>query len=112
MFLKFKTYNEGQYGLKPWMANLLMGIFEIILVIAWFICSFLVLFSSVLSLDIELVENADAGVGFALAAIYLLWNILVWCIKPLRTKFNCIGSLWNLLFIVWLIFDSFRILCA
>ena len=32
----FKTYNEGQYGLKPWAANLIMGILEFIFVFGWF----------------------------------------------------------------------------
>lgn len=110
MFLKFKTYNEGQYGLKPWMANVIMGIVELILVLLWLFGSVITGLGAILSFDIDIVEGWDAGTGFVLAALYLIWNILVWSIKPLRTHFNHRESLWNLLFIAWLIFDGCRLL--
>ena len=104
--------NEGQYGFKPWMANLIMGILELGLVIVWFLGSLLTGMSAMLSLDIEIFEEWDAATSIVLAAAYLVWNLLVWIIKPLRTRFNYSESMWNLLFSAWLIFDAIRTLVA
>ena len=100
--------NEGQYGFKPWMANLIMGILELALVIVWLCGSVLTVISAMLSLDIEIFEEWDATTSIVLAAAYLVWNLLVWIIKPLRTRFNYSESIWNLFFIAWLIYDSIR----
>lgn len=99
--------NEGQYGFKPWMANVIMGIIEFILLIGWFIGGFITGFDSMMSLDIQLVEDWDSGITIALIVIYLIWNILVWLINPLRTRFNYKTTFWNILFIVWLIITTF-----
>lgn len=98
--------NEGQYGFKPWMANVIMGILELILVIGWFIGGLVVGVGSIMSLDTQLIENWDMGITIALIVIYLIWNLLVWLIKPLRTRFNYRTTFWNIIFIVWLIFTT------
>ena len=100
-------FNEGQYGFKPWMANLTMGILEIAMVIVWFLGSLLTGFSAALSLDIEVMEDWDATTTIVLCAAFLVWNLLVWCIKPLRTKFNYSETKWNVVFIIWLIVSTF-----
>ena len=99
-------FNEGQYGLKPWLANLIMGLLEFILVLIWFLGSLLVGFGAIFSFDIELFEAWDATTSITLAAIFLVWNLLVWLIKPLRTKFNYRETWWNLIFIIWLVVDA------
>jgi len=104
--------NEGQYAFKPWMANLIMGILELVLVIVWFLGSLLTGMSAMLSLDIEIFEDWDATTSIVLASAYLVWNLLVWIIKPLRTRFNYSESMWNLFFIAWLIFDAICTLVA
>ena len=102
--------NEGQYGFKPWMANLIMGIFELAMVIVWFIGSLWGGISAIFSLDIEIMEEWDATTSLILAAAYLVWNLLVWIVKPLRTRFNYTETWWNLLFIAWLVYDAIRIM--
>ena len=100
-------FNEGQYGFKPWMANLTMGILEIVMVLVWFLGSLLTGISAALSLDIEVMEDWDVATTIALCAAFLVWNLLVWFIKPLRTKFNNSEAKWNLVFIAWLIISTF-----
>lgn len=110
----FKTYNEGQYGLKPWAADLIMGIIELIFVFCWLFGSFFAMIQQILNFDAfeDIVDflNFEAGIGFVLAGLFLVWNLLVWFIKPLRTKFNFKESLWNIVFIVWTIVDSIRLM--
>ena len=102
----FKTYNEGQYGLKPWAANLIMGILEFILVMGWFFGTLWVYMNAIFELDfIEAFEFLEES-GYIIAALMLLWNLLVWFIKPLRTKLNYSESLWNVVFIVLTIVES------
>ena len=103
-------FNEGQYGLKPWMANLLMGLLEIILVIVWIFGSMLAGLSAIFSLDIEVMSSWDVTTTFVLAGIFLFWNLLVWFVGPLRTKFNYRETWWNLAFIAWLIIDAFIVM--
>jgi hypothetical protein len=95
--------NEGQYNLKPWLANLIMGVLEIVLVIGWLIGGVLSGMSLIMDLDFDLIDDWDEGTSFVLAGIYLVWNLLVWLIKPLRTRFNYKCSIWNVVFIIWLI---------
>ena len=105
----FKTYNEGQYPLKPWAANVIMGILEVLLVSGWLIFSFYVVFSKIFSFRWwDAVEYAGPTSSFLLAALFVVWNVLVWFIKPLRTNFNYKESLWNVIFIVWLIVDAIQ----
>lgn len=99
-------FNEGQYGLKPWAANLIMGILEFVMLVVWLLGSFVAIIGSVLSFDLDIIE-LDATITLALCGAFLFWNILVWCIKPLRTRFNYKETWWNLVFIGWLIVDTF-----
>lgn len=95
--------NEGQYKFKPWLANVIMGVLEIVLVIGWVIGGVLSGMSLIMDLDFGLIDDWDVGTSFVLAVIYLVWNLLVWLVKPLRTRFNYKCSLWNVVFIIWLI---------
>ena len=95
--------NEGQCTLKPWLANVIMGLLEVVLVIGWLIGGVLSGMSLIMDLDFDLIDDWDVGTSFVLAGIYLIWNLLVWLIKPLRTRFNYNLSIWNVVFIVWLI---------
>lgn len=104
------TYNEGQYGLKPGMANFIMGFLEFIFLMGWFLGSFAAILGSVFSLDFEGFIDLTSGLGFVLAGLFILWNCLVWFVKPLRTKFNYRESLWNIVFIVWTIVDTVRMM--
>ena len=99
--------NTGQYGFKPWMANLIMGILEFVFFMGWFIFGFLALFASFFSFDLDIVEATDAAVTFVLIGLYLIWNLMVWFIQPLRTRLNYCETFWNLLFIAWLIYTLF-----
>ena len=100
-------FNVGQYGFKPWMANLVMGLLEFVLIIVWFLGSLLTGLSSMLSLDIKVMEAWDVTTSLILAGALLAWNLLVWCIKPLRTKWNNIEAKYNIAFIAWLIISLF-----
>ncbi len=105
----FKTYNEGQYKLKPWAANLIMGILELVFVLGWFYGCIFIAFQQIL--NFEIVEAFDfVGItsGLVLAGLFIGWNLLVWLVKPLRTKFNYKESLWNVIFIIWTIVDIIR----
>lgn len=95
--------NEGQYKFKPWMANVIMFILEFILVMGWLFGGILSAFSIAGNLDLGLIEEWDMATSFILAGLYLVWNMLVWFIKPLRTRFNYKCTFWNLIFIAWLI---------
>lgn len=101
------TYNEGQYGLKPWMANVIMSLLEVGAVVAWFFLSFMALLDSFLSFSADKVESTDVGITLALCAIYLVWNLLVWFVGPLRTKFNMSLTKYNVGFIVLTIVEMF-----
>lgn len=104
----FKTYNEGQYALKPWAANLIMGVLEFILIMGWFFGTLWGYMNAIFGLDfIEVFEFLEDA-GFILAGLMLVWNLLVWCIKPLRTKFNYSESLWNIVFIVLTVIESLK----
>lgn len=91
-----------------------MGIIEIIFVMGWLFGSFFAMMQEILSFDAleDIVDffNFKAGLGFIFAGLFLIWNLLVWFIKPLRTKFNFKESLWNIVFIVWTIVDSIRLM--
>lgn len=100
-------FNVGQYGFKPWMANLVMGLLEFVLVIVWLLGSFLTGISSVLSLDLKVMEAWDVTTTLTLAGALLVWNLLVWFIKPLRTKWNNSEAKYNIAFIAWLIISLF-----
>lgn len=100
-------FNEGQYGLKPWMANVIMGLLEFAMIIVWLLGSVLTGFTAALSLDIEVMESWDVTTTIILCAAFLVWNCLVWFIKPLRTKFNWSETKWNVVFIIWLIVSTF-----
>ena len=100
-------FNVGQYGFKPWMANLLMGLIELVMVIFWFIGSFLAGIQAIFTFNLSEVEKWDKEVTFLLIGGYLVWNLLVWVIKPLRTKFNNSAAWANLAFIAWLLYDCF-----
>lgn len=100
-------FNEGQYAFKPWMANVTMALLEIVMVIVWFLGSLLSGLSAIFSFDIEVFESWDAASTLALCGGFLVWNLLVWFIKPLRTKFNNSEARWNLVFIAWLIVSTF-----
>ena len=102
--------NEGQYALKPWLANLIMGILELVLVVGWLFGGLLIGFKISFSLRFDLFVQWAALTSLILAGLYLVWNLLVWCIKPLRTRFNYNCSFWNLLFIIWLIVDACRMI--
>lgn len=102
----FKTYNEGQYGLKPWAANLIMGILEFFLLVGWFFGTLWGYMNAIFGLDFIEAFGFLENSGFVLAGLMLVWNFLVWIIKPLRTKFNYKESLWNVVFIILTIIDS------
>lgn len=100
-------FNEGQYGLKPWLANVIMGLLEIVMVIVWFLGSFIAGIGAAFSFDIAVFEEWDIASTLALCGGFLVWNLLVWLIKPLRTKFNYKEAWYNLGFIAWLLIDTF-----
>ena len=100
-------FNEGQYGFKPWMANLSMGLLEVVMVIFWLLGSFLGGISAVMSLDIAVVDSWDVVSSLALCGGFLTWNLLVWFIKPLRTKFNWTEAKYNVAFIAWILISTF-----
>lgn len=100
-------FNEGQYCLKPWLANLIMGLLELVMLVAWVLGSFLVGLQHILNFDLVSFDEWDTTTSIILIALFLFWNILVWAIKPLRTKFNYSETWWNLLFIAWLVVDMF-----
>ena len=100
-------FNEGQYGFKPWMANLTMGLLEFVMIVVWLLGSFLTGIGAVLSFDIAVFESWDIASTLALCGGFLVWNLLVWFIKPLRTKFNQKETWYNLAFIAWLIISTF-----
>ena len=66
--------------------------------------------------EVDLLDNrignalqyAGPTSSLLLAALFVVWNVLVWFIKPLRTIFNYKESLWNVIFIVWLIVDAIQ----
>lgn len=100
-------FNEGQYGFKPWMANLTMGLLEFIMIVVWLLGSFLTGIGAAFSFDIAVFESWDIASTLALCGGFLVWNLLVWFIKPLRTKFNQKETWYNLAFIAWLIISTF-----
>jgi hypothetical protein len=100
-------FNEGQYGLKPWLANVIMGLLELIMVIVWVLGSLLTGFTAALSLNIKVMESWDQGATLALCGGFLVWNLLVWLIKPLRTKFNYKETWYNFGFIAISLFETF-----
>ena len=102
-----EKFNVGQYGFKPWMANLTMGLLEAALLIVWFLGSMLIALKAWFSLDIDAMINLDGTASLLLIAGLLLWNLLVWLIKPLRTKFNYKETWYNLGFIAWTIYTTF-----
>lgn len=114
----FKTYNEGQYKLKPWLANLIMGVLDFIFVVGWFILSMYIIFSQMMDTTIgsvfedmvDMLEFAGGYSGLLIAGLFLIWNLLVWFIGPLRTKMNCKESLWNVILIIWSVVDSISFL--
>lgn len=100
-------FNEGQYSFKPWMANLTMGLLEVAMVIVWFLGSFLAGIGAFLSFDIDVIDSWDTVTTLALCGGFLVWNLLVWFVQPLRTKFNDTEAKWNLVFIAWLLISTF-----
>lgn len=100
-------FNEGQYGLKPWIANVIMGVLEFIMILVWFIGSFLTGISAAFSLNVKVFDDWNTGATLAICGAFLVWNILVWLIKPLRTKFNYSETWYNLAFIAFSIFELF-----
>ena len=100
-------FNEGQYDFKPWMANLLMGLLEVLMLIVWLLGSLLGGLSAMFSFNLDVIESWDTTSTLALCGGFLVWNLLVWLIKPLRTKFNNSEARWNLVFIAWLIVTTF-----
>ena len=102
----FKTYNEGQYGLKPWAANLIMGILEFIFVFGWFFGTLWSYANSIFGLDFIEAFEFLKNCGLILAGLMLAWNLLVWFVKPLRTKFNVSESLWNVVFIILTVIET------
>jgi hypothetical protein len=99
--------NEGQYGMKPWLANLLMGILEFVMVVVWLLGSFITGLGAIFSFDFEAFEDWDAASTLVLCGCFLVWNLLVWLIRPLRTKFNYKETWYNLAFIAWLLVSTF-----
>jgi hypothetical protein len=97
-------YNVGQYGFKPWMANISMAILEIVMVGVWLYNAFFSGVQSVMTLSESAVDAWDKNSTFALIACVAVWNLLVWFIKPLRTKFNMNETWFNLLWIAYLIY--------
>jgi len=93
------VYNEGQYALKPWMANVIMGILELAISFFWVISVFKIVFNS------SSLEEADIAISILLIVCYLVWNILVWTIKPLRTRFNWKEAKLNVFLIIATIID-------
>lgn len=119
IYFMFKNYNKGQYKLRPWAANLIMGFLEFVFMVGWLVVSVYVMFTKLFSIlegsDImETVEDVFGDflpmTGLVLAGLMLIWNILVWAIKPLRTKMNYKESLWNIVFIVWNVYDSIHMM--
>ena len=102
-----EKFNVGQYGFKPWMANLSMGLLELALLIVWFLGSVLVGLKAIFSLDVNAMINLEGSSALLLMGGLLLWNCLVWFIKPLRTKFNYKETWYNLGFIAWTIYTTF-----
>jgi hypothetical protein len=102
-----EKFNVGQYGFKPWMANLTMGLLEAALLIVWFLGSMLIALKAWFSLDMDAMINLDGTSSLLLMGGLLLWNLLVWLIKPLRTKFNYKETWYNLGFIAWTIYTTF-----
>ncbi len=102
-----EKFNVGQYGFKPWMANLTMGLLEAALLIVWFLGSMLIALKAWFSLDMDAMINLDGTTSLLLIGGLLLWNLLVWLIKPLRTKFNYKETWYNLGFIAWTIYTTF-----
>ncbi len=107
-------FNVGQYALKPWAANLIMGFLEFVLVLVWILgvlAAYFATLGTILNVDIDgavqLMENCDVILTVSLCTCFLVWNLLVWFVKQLRTKFNFNESLFNIIFIVWLIVDTF-----
>lgn len=100
-------FNEGQYGFKPWMANLTMGLLEVVMVVLWFLGSLLSGLSAMLSLDVAVMDSWDVTTTLILCGAFLFWNCLVWFIAPLRTKFNYSETWYNVAFIGWLLFTTF-----
>jgi hypothetical protein len=89
------------------MANLIMGLLELVMLVVWVLGSFLVGLQHILNFDLVSFDEWDTTTSIILIALFLFWNILVWAIKPLRTKFNYSETWWNLLFIAWLVIDMF-----
>ena len=56
------------------------------------------------------IEEAEIGLNILLIVLYLVWNILVWTIKPLRTKWNWKEAKWNVVVIISLIIDIIFVL--
>lgn len=102
-----EKFNVGQYGLKPWLANLIMGLLELVMLIFWFVGSLLVGLQTAFSFNLVELDKWDTSTTVILIALFLVWNLLVWFIKPLRTKFNYNETWWNLLFIAWLVYTMF-----
>lgn len=99
MSKKTRIYNEGQYALKPWMANVIMGILELAMLIFWAFSVFKITFNS------SSLEEADITISILLIVCYLVWNILVWTIKPLKTRFNWKEAKFNVFLIIVTIID-------
>ena len=100
-------FNEGQYAFKPWLANILMGLLEFIMVVVWFLGSMLAGLAAAFSFDFGALINLEGASSLALCGGYLVWNILVWLIKPFRTKFNYKMTWYNLGFIAWTLISTF-----
>jgi hypothetical protein len=84
-----------------------MGLLELVMLVVWVLGSFLVGLQHILNFDLVSFDEWDTTTSIILIALFLFWNILVWAIKPLRTKFNYSETWWNLLFIAWLVIDMF-----
>lgn len=93
------VYNEGQYALKPWMANVIMGILELAMLIFWAITVFPAIFNS------SNIDETLIGLDVLFIVLFLVWNILVWTVKPLRTRFNWNEAKLNVFVIISTIID-------
>ena len=103
-------FNEGQYGLQPWLANLIMGLLELAMLCFWVKVCVLPIMTQLVQIAqnydmVSLVKWEPGNINAVLAGLFLFWNILVWTIKPLRTRFNYRETWLNLVFIAWLLID-------
>jgi uncharacterized membrane protein len=97
--------NFEKKRLKPWIANLIVFFAELIIIILYFYLGWKGI-EKVFKGDIAGGFHRVEGVIWFLNIAIIVLSVLIFTIKPLRTKTNIITAIWNL---IWIGFNIYLI---